>query len=397
MSVLTDVASGPLEAINTLVDRFDPGVIDVPAGRARIRLATSDGEAWDAVIRGDNIRLADAGEEEPDALLEADAATWGRMSADLRGGMEAFKRGRLMIRRNVHLGVGFLAATSGDTSPGRLAFRSIGTSVGKISIVEAGTGDPVLCVHGLGGTKASFLPTVAALAGSYRVIAMDLPGFGESDKPLGAPYNAHWFAQSMFSMLDTLELDKVHLVGNSMGGRVSIEAGLDQPDRVRRLVLLSPALAWLRGRRWAPFVRALRPELGFIQPAPRQVVEALVRRMVPGGGEGGWTSTGVDEFLRSYLSPRGRAAFYAAARNVYLDEPHGDDGLWTRMRELSPDSLFIWGRNDTLVPIGFMRYVEEALPAARHLELDCGHVPQLEAPRETHAAMLDFLADAPKG
>jgi pimeloyl-ACP methyl ester carboxylesterase len=395
MSVLTEVTTGPLEAITTLVERFDPEVIDVPAGRVRIRLASTDGQAWDAVLRGDNIRLADRSEEEPDALLEADTATWQAIAADLRGGMEAFRRRKLKIRRSVHLGVGFLAATSGDTGPGRLEFRSIGTAVGRISTMQAGTGDPVLCIHGLGGTKASFLPTVAALAGSYRVIAMDLPGFGESDKPVGAPYNAHWFSQGAFSLLDSLELDRVHLVGNSMGGRVAIEAGLDEPDRVRRLVLLSPALAWLRERRWAPFVRALRPELGLLQPAPRQVVEALVRRVIPGGEDGGWTSAGIDEFLRSYLSPRGRAAFYAAARNVYLDEPHGDDGLWTRMRELSPDSLFIWGRKDTLVPIGFMRYVQEALPAARHLELDCGHVPQLEAPRPTHAAMRNFFADAP--
>jgi pimeloyl-ACP methyl ester carboxylesterase len=393
MSAVAEAVAAPPEAIITLVDRFDPEVIDVPDGQARIRLSYGDGEAWDALLRRDRIRLVPATRAEPDALLEADAATWRRVAGNLRGGMEAFRRGRLEVRRSVHLGIGFLAATSGATEPGRLEFRSVGTSVGRISILEAGVGDPVLCIHGLGGTKASFLPTVAALAKSYRVISMDLPGSGESDKPLGAPYNAHWFANSAFALLDSLEIDRAHFVGNSMGGRVAIEAGLDEPERLQRLVLLSPALAWLRGRRWAPLVRALRPELALLQPAPRQMVEALVRRLVPGGQEGGWASAGVDEFLRAYLTPRGRAAFYAAARNVYLDEPHGDEGLWTRMGELSPDSLFVWGRNDTLVPIGFMRYVEETLPAARHLELDCGHVPQVEAPRETHAAMREFFAD----
>ena len=100
----------------------------------------------------------------------------------------------------------------------------------------------------------------------------------------------------------------------------------------------------------------------------------------------------MDEFLRAYLTPRGRAAFYAAARNIYLDEPHGDDGFWTRLADARADSLFVWGRHDTLVPIAFMRHVERALPSARHLELDCGHVPQLERPRETHAAMRDFIS-----
>jgi pimeloyl-ACP methyl ester carboxylesterase len=92
------------------------------------------------------------------------------------------------------------------------------------------------------------------------------------------------------------------------------------------------------------------------------------------------------------MSPRGRAAFYAAARNIYLDEPHGEKGFWKRLESLEGDSLFVWGRNDTLVPIAFMKHVERVLPSARHVELVCGHVPQLERPRETHAAMREFLA-----
>jgi pimeloyl-ACP methyl ester carboxylesterase len=159
---------------------------------------------------------------------------------------------------------------------------------------------------------------------------------------------------------------------------------------VTSLTLLCPALAWLRDRRWAPIVRLLRPELGLLQMAPRRVVEQMTRRLVPSASDG-WAAAGVDEFLRAYLTPRGRAAFYAAARNIYLDEPHGEEGFWTRLEALAPDALFIWGKRDVLVPIAFMRHVERALPAARHVELDCGHVPQLERPRETHRAMLEFL------
>ena len=98
--------------------------------------------------------------------------------------------------------------------------------------------------------------------------------------------------------------------------------------------------------------------------------------------------------LRSYLTPRGRAAFYAAARNIYLEEPFGRDGFWTRLPSLRAPSLFIWGKKDAIVPIGFEQHVREALPQARHLELDCGHVPQLERPRETHDAVRRFLGVA---
>jgi pimeloyl-ACP methyl ester carboxylesterase len=397
MTTTTAPTHDSQQALGELIDRFDGHVIDVPGGRARIRLEVVDGKSWDLLIRGQRAWLEPPNaSEEPDALLSADALTWEAIARDVRGGMEAFRAGRLKIRQNLHLGVGFLAATSGMTEPGRLRFESVKTPHGRISTAQAGTGEPLLALHGLGGTKASFLPTLAALADSYRVIAVDLPGFGESDKPIAAPYSAPWFARTMTGLLDALELPRAHLVGNSMGGRVSLELGLSAPDRVGRIVLLSPALAWLKDRRWALALKAVRPELGLVQIAPRGIVEGLVNRFVGGGGPpsrgaGGWVRAGVDEFLRSYLTPRGRAAFYAAARNIYLDEPYGNNGFWTRLAELAPETMFIWGRQDTLVPIAFMKHVERVLPAARHLELDCGHVPQLERPRETHAAMRDFL------
>jgi pimeloyl-ACP methyl ester carboxylesterase len=392
MGVTTAETAEPPAGIASLAGRYDPDVIDVPGGRAVVRLRVGGDEQWDARINGRRLRLIPARDNgEPDATIAADPATWQRVAQDVRGGMTAFQQGRLRMRGSLHLGVGLLAATSGADDPGRLSFETLRTRSGRISVLSAGVGpETVLCLHGLGGTKASFLPTVAALADRYRVVAMDLPGFGDSDKPIGAPYNAEWFARTAFDTLDALDVRQAHLVGNSMGGRVAIEAGLMQRDRVRGLVLLSPALAWLRDRRWAPVVRLLRPELGLLQVTPRPVVERLVRRLIPGGGKG-WAAAGVDEFLRAYLTPRGRAAFYAAARNIYLDEPNGEDGFWKRLSGLSTDAMFVWGRRDTLVPIAFMKHVERALPSARHVELDCGHVPQLERPRETHAAIVDFL------
>ena len=153
-------------------------------------------------------------------------------------------------------------------------------------------------------------------------------------------------------------------------------------------------LAWLRGRPWAPLLRLVRPELGLLQPAPRWLVEGIVGRLLPDAAEG-WTAAGVDEFLRSYLTARGRAAFYAAARNIYLEEPHGPDGFWTRLASLRAPALFIWGRGDRLVPFGFAAHVRRTVPQAEHLELDCGHVPQLERPKETHDAIRGFLARIP--
>ena len=386
-----ETKSDAVDAIRDLVTRFDTDVIDVPGGSARIRLEAS-GAAWDVLIDDGSAEVRGAERRiGPDCLLAADPATWRDIAGDVRGGMAAFRQGRLQVRRNLHLGVGFLAATSGMTDPARLRFDSVRTKRATLSILRAGAGEPLICVHGLGGTKASFLPTVAALADRHRVIALDLPGFGESDKPIAAAYDAPYFARAVTGLMDALEIDSAHVVGNSLGGRAAIELGLLDPERVRSLVLLSPALAWLRDRPWKRLLQLPLPRLGLIQPTPRWVAEPIMRRIIPGADQG-WVAAGVDEFLRCYLTPRGRVAFYEAARNVYLDEPNGEDGFWTRLGNLECHTMFIWGRKDTLVPLAFMKHVERALPRARHVELDCGHVPQLERPRQTHAAIREFVA-----
>ena len=261
----------------------------------------------------------------------------------------------------------------------------------EIAYCEAGEGQPLICIHGLGGTKASFLPTLAALAPEgHRVIALDLPGFGDSDKPHAAPYDAPWYAEVVLGFVDALGYESASFVGNSMGGRIALELGMCDSGRVESLVLLAPSLAWLKERRWKWALQVPLPRLGYLQPTPRMLVEPVVRRLVP-GGDRGWTAAGVDEFLRSYLTPAGRYAFYECARNIYREEPYGEAGFWTRLKRLEPDSMFVWGREDILVPISFMRHVERALPGAVHLELDCGHVPQLERPETTHDAMASFL------
>ena len=212
-----------------------------------------------------------------------------------------------------------------------------------------------------------------ALAPSFRTIAVDLPGHGDSDKPVGRAYDPPFFARALVALLDELGVERAHFVGNSLGGRVSLEMGLSHPDRTARLALLCPSLAWRHRPQWAWFLRLLRPELGLLQPAPRRIVEPLFRSLTPEASEG-WITIAVDEFLRSYLDPRGRAALYAAARHIAIEEPEGSAGFWPRLRSLSPGALFVWGRRDRLVPMSFSRHVREALPAAEHLVLDCGHV-----------------------
>ena len=170
--------------------------------------------------------------------------------------MNAFRGGRLQIRDNLHLGVGFLAATSGSDEPGRLELARVRTAMGNIAVARAGHPDaePVVMLHGLGGTKASFLPTVAALADEYRVHSIDLPGFGDSVKPLRAAYDPHFFARAVCGFMDAAR-DRARAPDRQLDGRArGVRGRLPQPRRGsagssgwRRR---SPGCATDRGRRW---------------------------------------------------------------------------------------------------------------------------------------------------
>jgi pimeloyl-ACP methyl ester carboxylesterase len=375
-------------AAEELLARLAPAELDLRDGDARLRLSVKGADEVDVLLtpEGGSIVSADG---RPDALLRADGSTWEHVVNDLPAGLSAFGRGRLEIRHNLHLGVNFLAATSGSREPGRLRFETIETKRGEISTLQAGVGRPVLMLHGLGGTKASFLPTVGALAPQgLRMIAADLPGFGDSAKPIGARYDPKFFSQSVVALMDGLGLEKADIIGHSLGGRVTLEVLMHAPERFGRAVLMTPSLAWLRERPWAPFLRLVRPELGLLQPAPRAVVERVVKQLIPGGGSR-YAAAGIDEFLRAYMSPRGRAAFYAAARTIYLEKP---ERFWERLQALEPPALFVWGRRDPLVPAAFERHVRDAVPQAQHVTLNCGHIPQIERPNELHRAIGRFLA-----
>ena len=279
-------APAALSALEPLVDRFRGDDMDVPGGAARIRVGVSEVGELDAVIEDSTLRL-----EEPTAAASPTPgsrptrATWAAIADDVRGGMDAF--------RSRPAAASAATSTSGSACSPRPAARrsragcaSAGCAPAshEISTAEAGEGPPLICLHGLGGTKASFLTTVSALApAGDRVIAIDLPGFGDSDKPHAAPFDAPWFAEVVVELLDELGLERASFAGNSMGGRIALELGMSHPERVDRLVLLAPSLAWLKERPWKWLLQMPLPRLGYLQPTPRWMVEPIVRRLVPGG------------------------------------------------------------------------------------------------------------------
>jgi pimeloyl-ACP methyl ester carboxylesterase len=238
------------------------------------------------------------------------------------------------------------------------------------------------------------LPTLVDLARDHRVLAPDLPGFGDSDKPVQR-YDPEFYARWLVGFLDATRIARAVVVGNSMGGRIAIELGLRAPERVDRLVLYAPSLAFKRFREGTPLVRLLAAELGAMPiVVPRALVLASIRMMFarPERLRDAWYDAAADEFTRVFATPRGRVGFFSAARQIYLEEAHGEQGFWERLRALQCPALFLWGDRDQLVPCTFARHVTAAVPHAHSIVLeDCGHVPQFEHPERTHRLVREFL------
>lgn len=355
------------------------------------------GRTWEVRTHGSRCEVRPSPLRDPDVVIGTDASTWLALREGRMSGLDAFAHRRLYARGDLDLALGFegLFRLPGGRDP-LLRIAETETAHGRISTLIAGDGpEHVICLHGLGSNKASFFETVPALAPECTVHALDLPGFGSSAKPARAPYTALWFAAAVRGYMDAMAIEQAHLVGNSMGGRIALELAFGEPARVASLSLLAPALAFRRRRELVPLVRLLRPELAAI---PHPLRTATVREQFwglfaqPERLDPAAADVAVDEFCRAYRSRAARVAFFAAARSIYLDEPHGEEGLYARLAGLEPPALFIWGAEDRIIPPGFVRHVEQALPRARQVVLaDCGHVPQVELPDQTHGLIRDQI------
>ena len=395
--------SSPLAAVErafaTLPERY---LGARPGFEARYRVSLEDlGRQWEIHLTEDAADVVDGVTKRKASVeLDTDARTWIALRKGSLSGAEAFAQRRIRARGDLDLAVafeGFFRLPNGRAP--LLELLEVDAGRGRrISTLTMGRGHDVVLIHGLGGTKSSFFETAAALAaGGYRVHAIDLPGFGASSKPLRAPYNARWFAETVVATLDALEIDHAYVVGNSMGGRVALEVGLTAPERVDGLALLTPAVAFVK-RELHPFVRLLRPEWGLL---PHAIPRPLVARQF-------WSlfhdreaidealaDVVVDGFRKIYANPAGRHAFLASARNIYLDPPWGRNGFYPRLGELAAPTLFVWGSHDWLIPAAFRHVVDEWLPTARQIVLPgCGHVPQVEQPDAVNPLLLRFFDEA---
>lgn len=274
--------------------------------------------------------------------------------------------------------------------------HTIGFREWTIAYARKGAGPPVLFLHNGGTSHHIWQPVMARMQHRFDVIAVDLLGYGASSKP-GHSYTMDVYVEMVRTLLDTLELDQVHIVGNCMGSAIAAHVARAHPVRVRSLVLVNPLTEATFRQGWLAGVLAAR------RVSPR-VIGGAYRKLsslrLPG-----WTGTAS---LAFQLGRRGRSK--GVHKDPELKALHTSDGQLRSLLEVladidayaeldalgfsknMPPTLTLWGESNRVLSARAGKTLNTTLrPEQTRSIPDCGHLVMMEAPEETAALVQDFL------
>ena len=249
--------------------------------------------------------------------------------------------------------------------------------------LESGSGSPVVFLHGSGPGASAYsnfkqnFPTL--VQAGYRAVLPDMPGFGYSDKPSGIDYTLDLFSSTVVELLDALEIGSCVLVGNSLGGAVSLKIAIDHPGRVRKLVLMAPGGIESR-------------ETYFNMPGIQKMVSGFV-------GEG-FDRDGLRRILELLVfDPRHVTDELVEERFNVLQTQPKDVLARMKIPDLTPELaqircpvLGFWGSDDQFMPLSGYEKILRACADSRFVMLaSCGHWAMVEHADEFNRYVLDFL------
>ena len=257
---------------------------------------------------------------------------------------------------------------------------------------EAGQGPPVVMLHG-GGPGASgmsnFGQNLPAFAEHFRTLVVDQPGYGKSDKPQVQGNYFTFAATALNDLLDELGLDRVHLVGNSLGGGTAVRFALEHPGRAGRLVLMGPGGLSLNV--FAPDPTEGVRRLAEFGPDPsREKMAAFLRTLV--FDQRRVTDELIDERFAATSDPDSLKAMASMGASFFDPDSYEQGLLWREAHRLRHRVLLIWGREDRVNPVdGALVAMKMIRRAQLHVFGGCGHWVQLEKAAEFNRLAIEFL------
>ena len=253
----------------------------------------------------------------------------------------------------------------------------------SIHYLEGGKGETILLLHGFNADKDNWSKFSESLVESYHVVAIDLPGFGESSKIEAESYDIASQAKKVNSIVETLGLKKFHIAGNSMGGAISGKYAVDYPEKILSLALLNTA--GILSAQKSEFTKLVEkgdnlllvktPEdfkrmLGFaffeIPPIPGRILDYLTKQSIKN---------------RDFSDK----IFQQLSKEKY--------SLESDLPKIKAKTIVIWGDKDRILHVSSTDVIKKALPDAKIVVLtNCGHIPMIERPAETAKFYLEFLS-----
>ena len=250
---------------------------------------------------------------------------------------------------------------------------------------DVGTGQPVLLLHGSGpgvSAWANWQHTIPALSRGARVIAPDSIGWGRTERRDDVRYSLRSWTDHVWSVVDALELERVSIVGNSLGGRLALQMAEDSPERIDRLVLMgSPGV----GMTITDGLKALRS----YEPSPANMRALLLGYFAVDPG------IITDDLVRIRYEASVAPGAHEAYRAMFFDPKHAGSDLGiteAQVRAVTAPTLLVHGREDKVVPPAVAWTMVNLLPDADlHVFARCGHWTQIERAAEFNRLVAGFL------
>jgi 4,5:9,10-diseco-3-hydroxy-5,9,17-trioxoandrosta-1(10),2-diene-4-oate hydrolase len=261
--------------------------------------------------------------------------------------------------------------------------------------VEGDGISPVVLIHGIGAYVESWLPSLGALAEQHRVYALDMLGHGRTDKPRDASYETAELARFVREFMETLEIERAHVVGHSLGGAVAVRLALMFPSAVDKLVLVASAGL---GREVCMELRSCTlPVVGEVLTRPSRAVSAQNLKMcvydpalvTDESIELDFEMASLPGSQRSFLRTLRACGGLLNGQSKSMCGPNLDG-----IGSIDKPVLVVWGCQDKVIPVAHAEVVAHAVPGVRVELIDqCGHTPMLEHTEAFNELLLEFLAD----
>ncbi|MEZ5428220.1 MAG: alpha/beta hydrolase [Pyrinomonadaceae bacterium] len=257
----------------------------------------------------------------------------------------------------------------------------------RVHYQEKGSGTPLVLIHGYTSSTYSWKDVFDPLAEKYRVIAVDLKGFGFSAKPDG-DYTRRAQGELVAGLLDHLKIERAWVAGNSMGGETALNLALHHPEKVSGLILIDSSGVRLPGRTSLVPWYAQTPVLGRLLTALALTGDKLVRE---GLQKSFYDDSKIDDERISYyyqpLKTRGGQLAAMRARTQYVLHPIEDE-----ISKIGVPTLILWGAEDEVIPPEAGRKMNSLIKDSKLTVIEkCGHLPQEEMPGRILREMEDFI------